>query len=358
MENRLILAINPGSTSTKIAVYDNTKSIFVKNIKHTADELKNFDNIISQFSYRKNIILKELKNEQIKLEQIEIVIGRGGMLKPIASGVYAVNNKMKEDLISCVYGEHASNLGGLIADDISKCLPNGIAIIADPVVVDELQDEARMTGLPEFKRRSVFHALNQKAIARSHAKRVDKKYEELNLIVAHLGGGISIGAHRHGKVVDVNQGLDGEGPLSPERSGTLPVGDLIQTCFSGKYDLSTLKRMVTGEGGFVAYFGTNDAYKIELMAREGNAQAILLQNTLGFQVAKYIGAMATVLEGKVDYILITGGIAHNKNLMEYITQRTQFIAPVFIYPGEDEMRALALNAYRIMMKEEPIKEYV
>jgi butyrate kinase len=358
MENRLILAINPGSTSTKIAVFDNTRSVFVKNIKHTSEELKDFENIISQFSFRKNIILKELQNENIKLEQIEIVIGRGGMLKPIASGIYAVNELMKKDLIACAYGEHASNLGALIADDISKHLPNGIAIIADPVVVDELQDEARLTGLPEFKRRSVFHALNQKAIARSHAKRVDKKYEELNLIVAHLGGGISIGAHCYGKVVDVNQGLDGEGPMSPERSGTLPVGDLIQACFSGKYDLPTLKRMVTGEGGFVAYFGTNDAYKVELMAREGNQQAILVQNALGFQVAKYIGAMATVLEGKVDYILLTGGVAHNKNLMEYITRRTQFIAPVFIYPGEDEMRALALNAYRIMMKEEQIKEYV
>ncbi len=357
MENRLILAINPGSTSTKIAVFDNLKSVFVKSIKHPLEELKQFETTTDQFSFRKNIILQELKDASISIDRIEIVIGRGGMLKPIPSGVYVVNERMKEDLIAGVQGDHASNLGGLIADDIAKNLPNAKAYIADPVVVDELQDEARLTGLPQFKRRSIFHALNQKAMARVHAKSTGKRYEELNMIVAHMGGGISIGAHKKGKVIDVNQGLDGEGPLSPERSGTLPSGDLVRACFSGEYTYTELKKMITGEGGFVAYFGTNDAYKVELMARDGDEKAILLQKTLGYQVSKYIGAMATVLEGNVDYIIITGGLANNKTLMEYITRRTNFIAPVFIYPGEDEMRALALNAYRVLINEEDVKEY-
>lgn len=358
MENRLILAINPGSTSTKIAVYDNIKSVFVKNIKHSSEELKNFTSVINQFAFRKSIILSELKDAGVTIEKIEIVIGRGGLMKPIPSGVYAVNEIMKEDLLSCRYGEHASNLGALIADNIAQELPSAKAYIADPVVVDELCDEARLTGLPQFKRRSVFHALNQKAIARIHAKSIGKQYEELNLIIAHLGGGISLGAHRKGKVIDVNQALDGEGPLSPERSGTLPVGDLIKACFSGEYSQETLKKMVTGEGGFVAYFGTNDAVEIEKRAQEGDEEAQLLQNTLGYQVSKYIGAMAAVLEGRVDNILITGGIAHNKTLMDYITKHIQFIAPVVIYPGEDEMRALALNAYHVLRNETEVKIYI
>lgn len=358
MENRLILAINPGSTSTKIAVYDNIKSVFVKNIKHSSEELKNFTSVINQFAFRKSIILSELKDAGVTIERIEIVIGRGGLLKPIPSGVYAVNEIMKEDLLSCRYGEHASNLGALIADNIAQELPSAKAYIADPVVVDELCDEARLTGLPQFKRRSVFHALNQKAIARIHAKSIGKQYEELNLIIAHLGGGISVGAHRKGKVIDVNQALDGEGPLSPERSGTLPVGDLIKACFSGEYSQETLKKMVTGEGGFVAYFGTNDAVEIEKRAQEGDEKAQLLQNTLGYQVSKYIGAMSAVLEGRVDNILITGGIAHNKTLMDYITKHIQFIAPVVIYPGEDEMRALALNAYHVLRNETEVKKYI
>ncbi len=358
MENRLILAINPGSTSTKIAVYDNIKSVFVKNIKHSSEELKNFTSVINQFAFRKSIILSELKDAGVTIERIEIVIGRGGLLKPIPSGVYAVNEIMKEDLLSCRFGEHASNLGALIADNIAQELPSAKAYIADPVVVDELCDEARLTGLPQFKRRSVFHALNQKAIARIHAKSIGKEYEELNLIIAHLGGGISVGAHRKGKVIDVNQALDGEGPLSPERSGTLPVGDLIKACFSGEYSQETLKKMVTGEGGFVAYFGTNDAVEIEKRAQEGDKEAQLLQNTLGYQISKYIGTMAAVLEGRVDNILITGGIAHNKTLMDYITKHIQFIAPVVIYPGEDEMRALALNAYHVLRNETKVKIYI
>jgi butyrate kinase len=357
MENRLILAINPGSTSTKIAIYENTRSVFVKNIKHDTTELKKYQKITDQFTFRKDIILHELKEANIALENIQIVIGRGGLLKPIPSGVYAVNDQMKKDLFIGFQGEHASNLGGLIADDIARKLPHANAYIADPVVVDEFNDVARYTGLPQFKRKSIFHALNQKSVGRMYAKSIDKNYEDLNLIIAHLGGGTSIGAHQKGKVIDVNQSLDGEGPMSPERSGTLPTGDLVKSCFYGNMDYDTIKRMINGEGGYVAYFGTNDAYKVELMAKDNDPKAKLLQDVLGYQVSKYIGAMATVLKGKVDCIILTGGIANNKMLMEYITEMVNFIAPVYIYPGEDEMRALAVNALRVLNHETEIKEY-
>ncbi|NJK97872.1 MAG: butyrate kinase, partial [Bacteroidales bacterium] len=306
MENRLILAINPGSTSTKIAVYDNIKSVFVKSLKHSTDELKKFGSIQDRLIFTKQIIIRELEEANISLNNVEIVIGRGGLLKPIPSGVYEVNDLMRSDLSSYKYGEHASNLGALIAYEIAKDINGARALIADPVVVDELQDEARLTGLPQFERRSVFHALNHKATGRMHAKSIGMQYDQLNLIIAHLGGGISIGAHLKGRVIDVNQALDGEGPLSPERSGTLPAGDLIKACFSGKYDYDTLKRLITGEGGFVAYMGTNDAYQVEMKAKGGDEKAILLQNTLGYQVSKYIGSMATVLKGEVDAILLTG----------------------------------------------------
>jgi len=358
MENRLILAINPGSTSTKIAIYENTRSVFVKSILHDSNELKQFDKIADQFYFRKDIVLKELELANIPIENIIIVMGRGGLLKPIPSGIYAVNEKMKADLITGIQGQHASNLGGLIADDIARSLPNAKAYIVDPVVVDELINEARLTGLPQFKRRSIFHALNHKSIARIHAKTIGKNYEDLNLIITHMGGGISIGAHNKGKVIDVNQALDGEGPLTPERSGTLPVGDIINACYEGNYSRNQLQKMVTGEGGFIAYFGTNDARKIEKLAFTGDEQAILIQNTLGYQVAKYIGAMAAVLKGNVDYVLITGGLAHNKTIVEYITDRVKFIAPVLVYPGEDEMRALAFNASLILNNEADVMEYI
>jgi butyrate kinase len=357
MENGKILVINPGSTSTKIAVFEDTRPVFLKTIKHTIDELKPFEKIIDQLQFRKELILKELNSEQIDLAQIAIVMGRGGMIKPVESGVYQVNERMKEDLAIGLLGEHASNLGGLIADEIARKLPSAKAYIADPVVVDELQDLARITGHPLFKRKSIFHALNQKAIARSYAQSVNKSYEDLNLIVAHLGGGISVGTHFKGRVIDVNQALDGEGPMSPERSGSLPAGDLIKACFSGEYQYKDLYRMITGEGGYVSYFGTNDAYKIELMARNNDPKAILIQNALGYQVAKYIGSSASVLEGKVDAIILTGGLANNKSLTEFISKHVSFIAPILVYPGEDEMKALAMNAALVLNNQIECKQY-
>ena len=352
-----ILAINPGSTSTKIAVYTNTKVIFLKSIQHPTEELCRFDNISDQYSYRKDIIMDELKHAQIELDKIEAVVGRGGLIKPIKSGIYIINERMKQDLREGILGEHASNLGGLIADDIAKSLPNARAFIADPVVVDELIDVARISGHPEFKSMSIFHALNQKATARSYARLLNKKYEDLNLIIAHMGGGISVGAHLRGRVIDVNNALDGEGPFSPERSGTVPAGQLIKECFNEGSDIENVKRMITGHGGLMAYFGTNSAYQIEIMAMEGDDRARLIQDAMSYQVAKEIGALATVLQGEVDGIILTGGIANNPMVVEYIKKMVSFIAPVIIYPGEDEMHALAMNGLMVLKGEVEPKEY-
>lgn len=344
----LILAINPGSTSTKIAVFDNAKQVFLKNIKHSSEELSRFGKITEQYEYRKSIIKSELEKAQIPLESIKIVVGRGGLVKPIKSGVYKVCENLKADLRVGVLGEHASNLGGLIADDFARELSSAKAYIADPVVVDELEPLARISGHPAFERISIFHALNQKATARTFAKEQNKKYEDMNLIVAHLGGGISVGAHKKGQVIDVNQALDGEGPFSPERSGTLPAGTLAKACFSGEYTLAEIKKMITGKGGLVAYLGTNNAYEVEKRANEGDKKAQLIQDAMAYQVAKEIGAMSTVLIGNVDAIILTGGIAYGKPFVEEVKKRVLHLAPVFVYPGEDEMRALAMNGLMVL----------
>ncbi|HAQ66041.1 MAG TPA: butyrate kinase [Bacteroidales bacterium] len=351
MSEKRILAINPGSTSTKIAVYEGTKNVFLKTLRHSTDELKPFSNIAGQFQFRKEIIMSELKNAGIEVDTIGIIVGRGGLVKPIPSGVYEVNDSLVNDLIHPVLGEHASNLGGLIALDIAKTISGARAFIADPVVVDELQDVARISGQPEMPRLSIFHALNQKAIARTHARSLNRKYEDLNLIVAHLGGGISVGVHKQGKVVDVNNALDGEGPFSPERSGTLPAGLLAKICFSGKVTLDEVKKMITGQGGLVAHLQTNSAYDVEMSARNGDEKAKLIQDAMAYQIGKEIGSLAAVLKGHVDGILLTGGIAHNSDLVNYIKEMVSFIAPVTVYPGEDEMEALAMNGLMVMRGE-------
>ena len=319
--------------------------------------LENIKELWTNMSFAKKSFLKKLKSAEIDLKSISVVIGRGGLVKPIESGIYEVNEAMKKDLMEGFLGEHASNLGGLIAYDIAKTLTSVKALIADPVVVDEMQEVAKIAGHPKFKRYSIFHALNQKAIARSYALSHDKQYDELNLIVAHLGGGISVGAHCNGKVIDVNNALDGEGPFSPERSGTIPAGQLAKLCFSGEHDLDEIKKMIIGEGGLVAYLGTNDAYKVELRARSGDKEAKLIQDAMSYQVAKAIGEMATVLKGQVDAILLTGGIANNLMVTDYIKSMVKFIAPVIVYPGEDEMKALAQNANRVIKGEVQCKEY-
>lgn len=355
--NYKILAINPGSTTTKIAVYLNTQLLFIRNIRHSADELAQFDKITDQFKFRKDLIVKELEDAEIDIRSLSVIIGRGGLIQPIPSGIYEVNEEMKRDLIHSPIGEHASNLGGLIADDLASLIPSAKAYIVDPVVVDELQPVARFSGHPEFSRISIFHALNQKAIGRMHAESLDKKYEDLNLIIAHLGGGISVGAHKKGVVIDVNNALDGDGPFSPERSGTLPVGQLVKLCFTGKYSEKEVKLMLKGKGGLVAYLGTNDAWEVELKAKDGDPKAIEIQDAMCYQIAKEIGAMAAVLNGDVDSILLTGGIAHNPYLVDYISRMVSFIAPVIVYPGEDEMKALAMSGLRLLQGLTQAKNY-
>lgn len=355
-----ILSINPGSTSTKIAVYDDLNPVFVQNLKHSTEELAPFASIIHQYDFRKKIIVDFLQQNGVELNSLDAVVGRGGLLKPIPGGVYRVNELMIEDLKKGIQGEHASNLGGILAYEIAKDTGKDTpAYIVDPVVVDELDEMARFSGHPLLPRRSIFHALNQKAVARRFAREQGKKYDEITVIVAHLGGGITVGLHKNGKVIDVNNGLDGEGPFSPERTGTLPAGDLVKLCFSGKYELHEIKKMITGKGGFVAYLGTNDAYEVEIRAMEKNDEfARKVFFALAYQVAKEIGSLAPVVAGKLDAILITGGMARSKPITDYITERVQFIAPVHIYPGEDEMQALTEGVYYATKGEIEIKDYI
>ncbi len=329
----------------------------MKSIPHDREELTQYKNVADQFEYRKNIILEELKNAHVEIDKIQAVVGRGGLVKPIKSGVYRINEALKADLRKGVMGEHASNLGGLIADEIAREIPGSVAFIADPVVVDEMEDVARITGHPKFKRISIFHALNQKATARAYARLLNRKYEDLNLIIAHLGGGISIGAHKNGRVIDVNQALDGEGPFSPERSGSLPSAALAKECLKGNLSFEDVMKMIKGEGGYVAYFGTNNAYQVELMAMEGDERARLVQDAMSYQIGKYIGSLATVLKGEVDAIILTGGIANNPMVVEYVKSMASFIAPVVIYPGEDEMHALAMNGLMVLKGDIIPKEY-
>lgn len=352
-----ILAINPGSTSTKIALFEDEKQVFIKTIRHSAEEIGKFPNISSQFSFRKELILSELQQAGIDLTSIHAIVGRGGLIKPIESGVYEVNAEMIRDMETPVMGEHASNLGGLIAHHLALEAGSEVkAFIADPVVVDELCPLARISGHPSIPRVSIFHALNQKSIARAYAKSKGKKYEDLNLVIAHLGGGVSVSAHCQGKVIDTNNALDGDGPLSPERSGGLPAGALVKLCFSGTKSQAEIKKMLCGAGGFVAYLHTNNAIEVEQKA-ETDAGWDLILEAMCYQVAKEIGAMACVLEGKVDAILLTGGIANGKRITDAIAKRTQFIAPVVVYPGEDEMRALAVNGLMVMKGELAPKVY-
>ena len=326
-----LLIIKPGFHSTKIAIFDNEKTRLEQTLRHSNEELAPYTTIIEQYEFRKNVILDTLNANGINITKLSAVIGRGGLLKPIESGTYRVNSKMLEDLRHRPMGQHASNLGAIIANEIASQL--GIpAFIVDPVVVDEMDDIARISGMPEIERLSIFHALNQKAVGRKAAADLGKKYEELNLIIAHLGGGISVGAHKKGRVVDVNNALDGEGPFSPERTGGLPVSGLIKLCFSGKYTLDEIKKKITGNGGLVAYLGTNDGREVVKIIEEGNKEAELIYKAMAYQVAKEIGACA-VLEGKVDAICLTGGLTYDKHLTGWIRERVEFISDVKIYPG-------------------------
>lgn len=351
------LIINPGSTSTKIAVYNDETMVFEKTIRHTNEELKPYNKVKDQFQFRKDLIISALEENNILLNSLDAIVGRGGLLKPIEGGTYVVNDKLKEDLINGIQGEHASNLGGLLARSIADEV-NIPSFIVDPVVVDEMDTVAKLSGHPNFERVSIWHALNQKAVARRAAKEeFSKNYDEANFVVAHLGGGISVGAHKKGRAIDVNNALNGEGPFTPERSGTLPASQLIKMCFSGKYTEGEMGKMVLGKGGLTAYLGTNSAKEVSERADAGDEKAKLIYEAMAYQVAKTIGEYAVVLDGDVDAIIITGGIAYDKKFVKMIENKVKFIAKVLVYPGEDELLALAQGGLRILRGAEESKVY-
>jgi len=351
-----LLIINPGSTSTKIGIFENEVSIFETTLRHGMEELSNFKKMTDQYDFRMGIIVKALAEANINIEELNAVVGRGGLVKPLSGGTYHVNEAMINDLKVGVQGQHASNLGGIIANAIGQKIGKP-AFIVDPVVVDEFMDISRVSGHPALKRRSIFHALNQKAIARQYAKDMGKAYTDLNLVVVHLGGGISVGIHAKGQVIDVNNALDGDGPLSPERSGSLPTGDFAALCFSGDHSLGDVKKMIAGNGGLVAYFKSNNMMELEERAKT-EPEVKLVIDAMVYQIAKEIAAMSTAVYGQVDAILLTGGIARSKYITDEITKRVKFIADVHKYPGEDELAALAQGALRVLRGEETAKEYV
>jgi butyrate kinase len=351
-----ILTINPGSTSTKIGLFENQNPVFLETIKHAFEDVIKYKNPIDQFEFRRNLILNVLDKRGVDLNTLDCVVGRGGLLKPIEGGTYGINNRMIDDLKNGVSGQHATNLGGIIAYDIAERL-NISSFIVDPPIVDEMEDIARISGLPEIERKSIFHALNQKAVAKRYAKEKGKKYEELNLIVTHMGGGASVGVHKMGRVIDVNNALNGEGPFTPERSGGLPVGELVKLCYSGTYTKEEMLKKITGRGGLVAYFGTNDAKSIIERANGGDEKAKLIINAMAYQISKEIGAASAVLYGKVDAIILTGGLAYSEYFVNLVCERVKYIAPIAIYPGEEEMLALAEGGLRVLMGEEVMREY-
>ena len=350
------LIINPGSTSTKIGVFEDETLLFEETLRHSTEEIAQFANIVDQKDFRKKIITDLLESKSFDIKSLNVVVGRGGMLKPIPGGTYAVSEELLADLKAGVQGQHASNLGGILAKEIGDSI--GVpSYIVDPVVVDELMPIARYSGVPELPRVSIFHALNQKAVAKRYAKEIGKAYESLRLIVVHMGGGVSVGAHENGKVVDVFNALDGDGAFSPERAGGVPNGALIKMCFSGKYTEKEVYAKMVGKGGFNAYLGTNDMREVTKLADGGDEKAVMAKQAFLLQVAKDIGSMACVLNGKVDQIIVTGGIAYGADVVAALKERAEWIAPFTVYPGEDELLALAQGALRVLNGEEESKSY-
>lgn len=351
-----LLIINPGSKSSHIAIYDGELCIFERRVTHPDDECSSAIRVVDQTEFRTRSILELLDYEGINLSYLTAVCGKGGLLKPIEGGTYKVNAAMLYDLKTARYGEHVSNLGGIIAYEIASGL-NIDAYIVDPVVVDELEDIARISGLPEIPRKSIFHALNQKAAARKAALELRQIYEELNLIVIHMGRGITIGAHQRGKVIDVNNGLDGDGPFTPERSGTIPTGDLVRLCFSCKYTMENLQKEMIGNGGLIAYLRTKNLIEIEARMKNGDAKAKEVYEAMAYQIAKEIGAMSTVLLGEIHAIVFTGNLANASHFTELIAKRVDWIADTLIFPGENELQALNEGVLRVLRKEELDKTY-
>lgn len=349
-----ILIINPGSTSTKLAVYSDSAPVWMSGAHHPGKELARFHHTMEQYDYRMDFVRRRLAEGGVPVA-FDAVIARGGLLKPLPGGVYRVNARMIDDLRHAEM-DHACNLGALLADELAReC--GCPAFIADPVVVDELKDEARFTGIPGMQRKSVFHALNSKAVSRQYAATVGRAYEDMRLIVAHMGGGISVSAHCLGRVIDVNNALDGEGPFSTERAGTLPAGQLVDLCFSGKYTARQVKRMIHGHGGLMAYTGTNDMITIARRAGEGEEPDRAALSAMLYTVAKQIGAMHVSLQGQEDAIVLTGGIAHSKYCMDRLIPQIDFLAPTVLMPGENEIGSLAYNALGVLTGKLQLKEY-
>lgn len=351
-----ILVLNPGSTSTKIGVFHNERCIFEVTLRHNAEELQRFHSIIDQYAFRKRHILESLHEQGINISKFDAVCARGGLLRPIEGGTYEVNDAMIEDLKSGYAGQHASNLGGIIAREIADGL-NIPSYIVDPVVVDEMSALAKFSGMPEIERKSIFHALNQKAVARQAAASLGKRYENMKMIVTHMGGGITVGVHDRGKVADVNNGLHGEGPFSPERAGTVPAGDLVDLCFSGKYTREDIMKKLVGTGGLLGYLDTTDAVRVENMIQSGDKKARLIYDAMAYQVAKEIGAASAVLKGEVEVIVLTGGLAYGKSFVSSIRSYIDWISDVMVYPGENELQSLAQGALRVLLGEEQSKRY-
>lgn len=349
-----IFVINPGSTSTKLALYEDDKAIWAAGAHHPAGELAHFHHVNEQYAYRRDFILRQLAESSIPVA-FDAVIARGGLLRPTQGGVYAINELMKHDLIHARM-EHACNLGALLADELARQC-GCPAYIADPEVVDEMQPVARLTGIPGIRRISIFHALNSKAVSRKYAVQAGKRYEDLNLIVAHLGGGISVGAHRQGRVIDVNNALNGEGPFSPERAGTIPADQLAELCFSGKYTLKQVKKLLNGKGGLIAHLGMNDVVTIVHKAHEGEEPYKGVLDAMLYTVAKQVGAMYVALLGKVDAIILTGGIAHSEYCVQSLRGQIGYLAPIALMPGEDEMGSLAFNALGALKGDLPLQVY-
>jgi len=352
-----ILVINPGSTSTKVAVFEDERPLYAENIAHPHTEIAQFPSIPDQYAYRRDAVLAFLKKHNVPVDSLDAVVGRGGILRPLVSGTYGVNEKMLQELRHPIKErDHVVNLGALIAHEIAE--PFGIpAYIVDPVCVDEFDPLARISGLPEIERKSLSHVLSLKSAARRAAADLGRPYTELNLVIVHMGGGISVSAHRYGRMVDVNQALDGTGPFSPERVGGLPVGDVLRLAFSGKYTYEELFRRFTRQGGLLAHLGTNDAREVERRIAQGDEHARLVYEAMAYQIAKEIGLMATVLKSRPDAIVLTGGLANSQMLVQWIRERVEWIAPLLVYPGEDEMLAMAQGALRVLRAEEEVKEY-
>ena len=350
-----ILVINPGSTSTKIGVFRDETILFDVTLRHSADQLAPYATIADQKEFRKDLVISALQQKNYDAKNLSAVSARGGLVAPIPGGTYVVNENLLRDCTVGVQGQHAANLGAMIAHEIGEEF--GIpAFVVDPPVVDELSEVARFSGHPAIIRASKFHALNQKAVAKRYAKESGIPYNELNLIVCHMGGGVSVGAHDHGLIVDTQNALDGDGPFSPERSGSLPSGQLVELCFSGDYTKEEIKKMLAGRGGIVAYTGTTSMIDIAEKAETDEYTARVL-GAFHYQIAKEIGAMAAVLNGKVDRIILTGGIAYNKGTVEALREKVEWIAPITVYPGEDELLALTQGALRVLTGEEEAKIY-